>query len=273
MCVWGRIKKWGLCRSPPPPPFLPFFRVDPFLCRLSDELPVLAKLSPYTIRLEREYYIARRLYSQPDGKRYIPQVVELVTLSQDGLTALIYADKGANDDLVYLEQRFFSHYRLSVSSPPLQQYEGKSSSSPSSPPPINTSPIPSSSSCSYNPLIDINTFLKFAIECCSCLQLLHSNGIIHGELRPSAFHWHTTEDDGITVKIWNFGAGLKSYEDMLLTSSGWRRAVMAAATHDDLLDDPTILDPSSRFLPTSSTRGFQHALAYVSPVRSLFRVM
>lgn len=40
---------------------------------------------------------------------------------------------------------------------------------------------------------------------------------------------------------------------------------MAAATHDDLLDDPTILDPSSRFLPTSSTRGFQHALAYVSP--------
>lgn len=239
------------------------FLLTLFLYRLSDELPVLVKLSPYTIRLEREYYIARRLYSQPDGKRYIPQVVELVTLSQDGLTALIYADKGANDDLVYLEQRFFSHYRLSVSSPPLQQYEGKAAASSSSP--INTSPIPSS--CSYNPLIDINTFLKFAIECCSCLQLLHSNGIIHGELRPSAFHWHTTEDDGITVKIWNFGAGLKSYEDMLLTSSGWRRAVMAAATHDDLLDDPTILDPSSRFLPTSSTRGFQHALAYVSPVR------
>ena len=231
-----------------------------FLYRLSDELPVLAKLSPYAIRLEREYYIARRLYSQPDGKRYIPQVVELVTLSQDGLTALIYADKGANDDLVYLEQRFFSHYRLSVSSPPLQH--GRPSS------PINTSPIPTA--CSYNPLIDIHTCLKFAIECCSCLQLLHSNGIIHGELRPSAFHWHTTDDDGITVKIWNFGAGLKSYEDMLLTSSGWRRAVMAAATHDDLLDDPTILDPSSRFLPTSSTRGFQHALAYVSPVSSFY---
>ncbi|KAI8145982.1 hypothetical protein BJV82DRAFT_31161 [Fennellomyces sp. T-0311] len=216
--------------------------------RLSDGLPVLVKLSPYAIRLEREYYIARRLYAQPDGKRYIPQVVELVTLPQDGLTALIYADKGNDDDV---EQRYFSHYRLWVTSPTASEDED------------TCKQLKEDHECSSSPLIDIETFLNFAVECCSCLQLLHANGIIHGELRPSAFHWH--KNSSLTVKIWNFGAGLKSYEDILLTTSGWRRAVMAAAAHDDLLDDPTILDPLAASFTKSSPRGFQNALAYVSP--------
>ena len=134
-----------------------------------------------------------------------------------------------------------------------QEQEGRSSSSSSS------------SSSSTTPLIDIETFLNFAVECCSCLQLLHANGIIHGELRSSAFHWY--KNSSMTVKIWNFGAGLKSYEDILLTSSGWRRAVLAAAAHDDILDDPALLDPlATSFTTRSAPRGFQNALAYVSPV-------
>ncbi|KAI9243547.1 hypothetical protein BDA99DRAFT_530153 [Phascolomyces articulosus] len=233
--------------------------------RQSDGLPVLVKLSPYAIRLEREYYIARRLYAQPDGKRYIPQVVELQSLPQDGLTALIYADKGpSSDDLTYQEQRYFSHYSLWVTSPTTddvnkqlkdgpEEVVGTEQSQPQQQPPQGISSL----------LVDIETFLNFAVECCSCLQLLHANGIIHGELRPSAFHWH--KNSSMTVKIWNFGAGLKSYEDILLTSSGWRRAVMAAAAHDDLLDDPTILDPLAASFTRSSPRGFQNALAYVSP--------
>ncbi|KAI9489290.1 hypothetical protein BDB00DRAFT_843739 [Zychaea mexicana] len=247
--------------------------------RLSDGLPVLVKLSPYAIRLEREYYIARRLYTQPDGKRYIPQVVELQSLPQDGLTALIYADKGASEDLTYAEQRYFSHYRLWVTSPTTddmnkQLKEEVSTESEEEATTTTTDGAHSESNIDDNsdkcnngssssPLLDIETFLNFAVECCSCLQLLHANGIIHGELRPSAFHWH--KNSSMTVKIWNFGAGLKSFEDILLTSSGWRRAVMAAAAHDDLLDDPTIVDPLSASFTRSSPRGFQNALAYVSP--------
>ncbi|KAI7857581.1 hypothetical protein BDC45DRAFT_566037 [Circinella umbellata] len=227
--------------------------------RLNDNLPVLVKLSPYAIRLEREYYIARRLYAQPDGKRYIPQVIDLHSLPQDGLTALIYADKDSEDDLACLEQRYFSHYRLWVTSPPTSTDESDSNKELK-----EESGEQSSTTSSATPLIDIETFLNFAVECCSCLQLLHANGIIHGELRPSAFHWH--KNDSMTVKIWNFGAGLKSYEDILLTSSGWRRAVLAAAAHDDILDDPALLDPlTGSFTTRSAPRGFQNALAYVSP--------
>ncbi|KAG0187507.1 hypothetical protein DFQ28_006262 [Apophysomyces sp. BC1034] len=216
--------------------------------RTADGWPVLAKLSPYAIRLEREYYIARRLYAQSDGKKHIPEVVELISLPQDGLTALIYADYGAND-LTYLEQRYFSHYRLSVSAPTSPAKEEDPTE------PTNNSPS--------NPLFDLETFLSFAIECCSCLQFLHANGIIHGELRPSAFHWRK-QQEGITVKIWNFGAGLRSYEEILLTSSGWRRAVMAAAVQDEEggFDRQQHRHSQSRL---ASSKSFQNTLAYVSP--------
>ncbi|KAF7721740.1 hypothetical protein EC973_004178 [Apophysomyces ossiformis] len=228
--------------------------------RTADGWPVLAKLSPYAIRLEREYYIARRLYAQADGKKYIPEVVELISLPQDGLTALIYADYGAND-LSYLEQRYFSHYRLSVSAPTSPAKDNDDDPNYHDNDGLGTSTADNPS----NPLFDLETFLSFAIECCSCLQFLHANGIIHGELRPSAFHWRR-QKDGITVKIWNFGAGLRSYEEILLTSSGWRRAVMAAAVQDEEGGQPHHhhhhRHSQSRL---SSSKSFQNTLAYVSP--------
>lgn len=195
---------------------------------------MLVKISPYAIRLEREYYITQKLYAQPDGSRYIPQVLELVSLAQDGLSALVYSnDDDENDDTTVEDD--------------------------------SKSPF-AEENC---PILDIKCFLTFAIECCSCLQFLHANSIVHGELRPSAFRW-TTPDK---VKIWNFGAGLKSYEDMLLTGFGWRRAMMAAAaaaTDGEMLDESVLMEKAAGAVlsPSERTRrGLQNSLAYVSPVR------
>ncbi|KAI9318740.1 hypothetical protein BX666DRAFT_2026165 [Dichotomocladium elegans] len=237
--------------------------------RLQDDHPVVVKLSPYATRLEREYYIAHRLLSQPDGKRYSPTVVDLVSLAKDGLTALIYLDQTVRH-IPLTTQRLFSHYRLTFDPPPPfpllheTREQEKESASMSSPETAQLHPETPGITITST-LREVGLFLEFAIEACSCLQLLHANGIMHGEIRPSAFYWWFQEGK-IRAKIINYGSGLRSYEDLLLTSSGWRRAVMAAAAHDDLLDDPTILDGSGRNIGLQSSRnGFQNALAYVSP--------
>ncbi|KAI8379176.1 uncharacterized protein BYT42DRAFT_316414 [Radiomyces spectabilis] len=185
--------------------------------RLVDNLPVVVKLSPYSIRLEREYYVARRLYAQPDGPNYIPKVIELVSLVKDGLTALIYEDQGPCNAIV----------------PSLLGLD-----------PYNTD------STAYRPPT-VDEFLEFAIECCSCLHFAHANGVVHAELRPVAFQWRKELQ---SVKIWNFGAGLKSYEELLLSS--WRRAFKDAKVVgcEDQEQQQLLLSKS-----------LENSLSYISP--------
>lgn len=223
-----------------------FFLFLLFLSSLSDDRRVFVKISPYTIRLEREYYITQKLHAQPDGNRYIPQVLELVTLTQDGLCALVYSNDDDNED---------NDDDNSKDNTP------KNSQDDVKPPFIEEN-------C---PILDIKCFLTFAIECCSCLQFLHANSIVHGELRPSAFRWITPDK----VKIWNFGAGLKSYEDRLLTVFGWRRAMMAAAAaadDEETIDETLLMEKVSGAVlsPSERTRrGLQSSLAYISPVKQM----
>ena len=66
--------------------------------------------------------------------------------------------------------------------------------------------------------VSLSTFLDFAIGACECLELLHHGlRVVHGELRADAFHFN--RDNGV-VKLINFGAGPRSFENGL-TSSGW----------------------------------------------------
>jgi serine/threonine protein kinase len=67
---------------------------------------------------------------------------------------------------------------------------------------------------------DLATFLRFAINCTDCLEFIHRNNTIHGELRLSSFFW-SEEDEG-KVKIASFGQGARSFESYL-TSEGWRK--------------------------------------------------
>lgn len=82
-------------------------------------------------------------------------------------------------------------------------------------------PMPSASGLpSVGPRYDLSTFLRFAIKCTDCLEFIHRNNVVHGEVRLSAFQW--SGEDSARVKMWNFGSGSKSLE-AYLTSEGWRK--------------------------------------------------
>ncbi|KAI9029591.1 hypothetical protein CLU79DRAFT_734877 [Phycomyces nitens] len=180
--------------------------------RTSDQLSVFVKLSPYALRLEREYYMARRLYRLPDGPHCLSNVIEMVSLAHDGLAALIYT----------------------AETPALE--------------------LPAT-------FEDIESFMKFAIDASRSLHFLHANNIIHGELRPSSFQ--VNKD---TTRIWNFGSGLRSYEDILLTGLGSKRSVAGPNGPNTIKLHNQPEDPIERpFARLAASKSVQHTLVYLSP--------
>lgn len=159
-----------------------------------------------------------------------------------GLTIVIYADEGQN----YLE---FSRRQSDESNSKYTASSEKSSSVNGSDTTINNyddkkryrqsqfesvdsfcyQPLPSAGLPSNGPTYDLGTFLRFAIKCTDCLEFIHRNNVVHGEVRLSAFQW--TGEDASRVKMWNFGSGTKSLETYL-TSEGWRKT----ATNKDSMD-------------------------------------
>ncbi|KAG2173043.1 hypothetical protein INT44_007016 [Umbelopsis vinacea] len=83
--------------------------------------------------------------------------------------------------------------------------------------PIVIHPAPSEA---HTQQYDLATFLRFAIKCTDCLEFIHRNNTVHGELRLSSFFW-SEEDEG-KVKMASFGQGARSFESYL-TSEGWRK--------------------------------------------------
>ncbi|KAI8372185.1 hypothetical protein BD560DRAFT_434473 [Blakeslea trispora] len=214
--------------------------------RNKDNKVILAKLSPHSVRLEREYYVTKRLYSITSGEKYVPNAIEYVSLVQDGLAALLYTDIEPND-YIYFEQdlapNYFSLYNLAQLTAMTHLWQDRKPEA----------------DCND---ITFELFLRFAIECCSTLQFLHENGVVHGELRPSAFLLRHTNHE-LTSKIWNFGGGLNSYEELLLTTSKWR-SYMSHNNHNEDLERNFDLNTSnpSRFY---SPKEFKSSLVYVSP--------
>jgi serine/threonine protein kinase len=157
-----------------------------------------------------------------------------------GLTIVIYADEGQN----YLD---LSRRQSDELSSKYTANSEKSSSVNGSDTTINDErkryrqsqfesvdsfyyqPLPSAGLPSKGPTYDLGTFLRFAIKCTDCLEFIHRNNVVHGEVRLSAFQW--TGEDASRVKMWNFGSGTKSLE-AYLTSEGWRKT----ATNKESMD-------------------------------------
>ncbi|CAO3682903.1 unnamed protein product [Rhizopus stolonifer] len=201
--------------------------------RLIDNKPVLAKISPHLIRLEREYYLSKRLH--PICPKYVSHAIEYISLSQKGLAAILYTDV-QHDHFFYSKHNYQSLYSIStLSDNNIWPTEKK-------PRPCKT--------------FTLDIFLKFAIECCSALQFLHENGVIHGELRPSTFYCHHDQDlEVIETKIWNFGGGLKLYEDLLLNR--WQSLI----NNENSIQQ----DKVHHFHGLYSSKELQSSLVYVSP--------
>ncbi|CEP08745.1 hypothetical protein [Parasitella parasitica] len=217
--------------------------------RISNKKPVVAKVSPNSLRLEREYYIMKRLYQLGDGSSFLVRPLEYIHLPS-GITIVIYADEGQN----YLDSKrqstdessswsLSSKYTAAGSSEKSSSVNGSDttvndekrrfrqalSAEPAAVDTFFHQPLPSAGLPSNGPAYDLGTFLRFAIKCTDCLEFIHRNNVVHGEIRLSAFQW--TGEDASRVKMWNFGSGTKSLETYL-TSEGWRKT----ATNKESMD-------------------------------------
>jgi len=168
-------------------------------------MPVIARVSTHSLRLERESHLTKSIIqtSDPNCVHTVAQI-ELIRLpSEQGdrgpLVVSIFESPGPNylKELVNFGPAWYTGSR--------QSYVPRFSTSVSS-------------GLSPGEQIPLTMFLEFAIGASECVELLHhGQKIVHGELRADAFHFN--QDTG-SVKLINFGSGLRSFENGL-TSAGW----------------------------------------------------
>ncbi|KAI7858865.1 hypothetical protein BDC45DRAFT_497792 [Circinella umbellata] len=190
--------------------------------RVSTQEAVVAKVAANSLRLEREYYVMKKLYHYSDGPSFLVRPVEFIKLPS-GLTVAIYADEG------HSQQQFVDDYfsskqsanRCSKSdneqdiSTTDQEHHCTGNHEK-----VTRNNQQSSTSSKGDTGYDLCTFLRFAIKCLTCLEYIHKHNVVHGEIRLNAFQWNGSDDGA--VKLWNFGSGSKSLESYL-TSEGWRK--------------------------------------------------
>ena len=167
-------------------------------------IPVVARVSTHSLRLEREYRVTKLLNqtSDPNCLHTVAQI-ELVRLpaqqaNREPLVVSIFESPGPNylKELVNFGPAWYTGSKRARSS------------------------RDSISSSNYSPgeHLPLPTFLEFAIGASECLELLHhGQKLVHGEIRADAFHFN--QETG-AVKLINFGTGLRSFENGL-TSAGW----------------------------------------------------
>ncbi|KAL8696754.1 MAG: hypothetical protein Q9224_002638, partial [Gallowayella concinna] len=170
-------------------------------------IPVIARVSTHSLRLEREYQLGKTFIqtSDPDCHHTV-RLIRLARLparqSDPGpLTVQIFESPGRNylSDLTDFGPAWYVSKQESRHG--VEDAKGRKSPEPQK-------------------KISLATFLDFAIGASECLELLHHGlKVVHGELRADAFHFN--RETGV-VRLVNFGSGPRSFEHSGgLTSSGW----------------------------------------------------
>jgi serine/threonine protein kinase len=164
-------------------------------------LQVIARISVHSLRDERMYNICKTLVSKldPNGHHLVPPVaimrLEPRPEDEGPIVVCIFEDAGQN----YLPQIVDfgpAWYHLDIRGDYLYRIQSETFVAQS---------------------MSLQMFLDFAIGAAECLEILHGQQIVHGEIRGDAFHMN--KDTG-RVRLINLGAGLRTFEHGL-TSSGW----------------------------------------------------
>lgn len=168
----------------------------------SDGIPVVARLSRHTLRIEREYQLFRSFVASADPDcRHAVKVVDLVKLpgrqgDEDRISVSIFESPGRS----YLPSLI--DFGRAWLTPSLQR------------------PFAAEPTVEGGELISLQRFFQFAIGACECLELLHHGiRVVHGEIRGDAFHFN--RDTG-EVKLVNYGSGVRTFEGGF-TSAGWSK--------------------------------------------------
>ncbi|KAL5518690.1 CHK1 [Sanghuangporus vaninii] len=160
---------------------------------LRDGQSVLAKIAPASgsgaICLEREAHILDQLSSNPEATSIVLRVVELMTLPRESgdCVVLLMAHPGPNELGRYFPPSKVNELLLAKTpeTHPSPSREGQEYSTPSD----NDNEMGSQQGdLSYYSVMDLASFLEFAVQSTHCLELVHKQGIIHREVRANAFH-------------------------------------------------------------------------------------
>lgn len=170
----------------------------------STYVPVVARISIHTLRIERESHLCKSFIETSDPEcSHAVQPLDLVRLpgrqvDEALLIASIFKSPGRNYLKDLLDLGPFGPTGPAELTGGGREWDHE----PSAP----------------QKLVPISMFLEFAIGACKCLELLHHGlRVVHGELRADAFYFN---QDTAAVKLINFGSGPRSFENGL-TSSGW----------------------------------------------------
>lgn len=162
---------------------------------------VVARISSHILRLEREYHLSQSFTQSSDPKyKHTVRLIDLIKLpSRPGdskAIVSIFESPGRNylQNMIDFTPTWSPGFVLDANDELSEQ-----------------------SSTDKMPLAP---FLDFAIGACECLELLHELRIVHGEIRGDAFYFDQTNEENAAVKIVNFGAGPRSFENGF-TSAGW----------------------------------------------------
>ncbi|KAI0013328.1 putative histidine kinase HHK1p [Xylariaceae sp. FL0662B] len=168
-----------------------------------EEQPVVARVSYHVLREERTFHIAKNLIAtaDPEGVHNV-KPVDLIRLSPQlgdraAIIVAIYEHPGENYlcDILDLGPAFYYAKKIE------DRFEADRSDTFHLEPPIS-----------------LMYFLDFAVGATQSLEILHHGyGMVHGEIRPDAFHFNIATN---RVKLISFGSGVRSFEHGL-TSTGW----------------------------------------------------
>ena len=168
---------------------------------------VIARISNRSLRLERQYQLARSIGKTSDPKcKYHVRALQILRLQprHDGdqlLTVILFEDPGYNYlwDMVNYGANWYALTKESRDAPTFD-------------------PSRTASGDNETGKVHLPIFLDIAIGASSCIEMLHQDQhVIHSEVRGDSFHFDRTTG---AVRLVNVGAGSRSVENQL-QSGAW----------------------------------------------------
>ncbi|KAF7319894.1 Histidine kinase [Mycena kentingensis (nom. inval.)] len=178
---------------------------------LKDESTVLAKVAPASSNgsmcLEREAHILGRVATAPDCSRHALRLIDFFNIPQDSgdVVVLLLAHPGLNllgrylppakiNDLllpdvsrIRPQSNHGDAYMMDIEEPNLLDEVGGFD------------------------IMDLATFLEFAIQATHCLEAMHRTGVVHREIRANAFHLNSHSGLVRFVHFGNRAISLESF--------------------------------------------------------------
>ncbi|KAJ7071393.1 hypothetical protein C8F01DRAFT_1110373 [Mycena amicta] len=178
---------------------------------LKDESNVLAKIAPTqsngSMCLEREAHILGRLATTPEASSHVLRLIDFFNIPKDSgdVVVLLLVHPGLNLLGRYLPPAKINDLLL----PDLSRLRPQSSHGDAYMMDIEEPNL--LDEVGGFDIMDLATFLEFAIQATHCLEAMHRSGVVHREVRANAFHLNSHSGLVRFVHLGNRAISLESF--------------------------------------------------------------